>query len=375
MRRVAVLGGGISGLAAAFRLHRLTQTAHRPVETLLLEREARAGGCMQTERTGGFVMELGPDSVLASKPAFSNLLHELDLDSQVVRTPPEFKFTYIAQGGTLRRIAPEELRAALPFATKASAQGLPADLVSLRDGLGAIPQAISARLGERVRTGATVTALRRAGNGWSIELDGGEAIVADALICALPARSAAAVLYETDPQLAQLLLQIRYGAVATVNLAYDAAQTAAIPPSTGFVVPAAEGRSITAATFSSQKYPGRAPAGSTLIRAFIGAQLLDRPDDELAAIAQADLSALAQVRGAAAFSVVQRWNDYLPESGGRDRRLLDAIAERIRQAHAGLTLTGAAYGGVGIPDCIASGESAVEHLFAGAAVDDSGNVP
>ena len=67
-RRVAVIGGGISGLAAAHRLTELGRETGEPIDVRLFEAGPRAGGVIQTERTDGFVIEAGPDSFLSEKP-------------------------------------------------------------------------------------------------------------------------------------------------------------------------------------------------------------------------------------------------------------------------------------------------------------------
>jgi protoporphyrinogen/coproporphyrinogen III oxidase len=91
---VIVIGGGITGLAAA---HEILRRGGRP---LVLEAASRAGGLIHTERADGFTIEAGPDSVLASKPAALELVRELGLDDaiQTVRPPGG---AFVLRGGTL----------------------------------------------------------------------------------------------------------------------------------------------------------------------------------------------------------------------------------------------------------------------------------
>ncbi len=108
------------------------------------------------------------------------------------------------------------------------------------------------------------------------------------------------------------------------------------------------------------------PSGTTLLRAFIGGalqpDLLDRSDDELAAIAHEELAAMAGVRNPPARSVVSRWNRLAPEYAvGHVERVREI--ERHAQAIGGIALAGSAYHGVGIPDCIATGEASAESVF------------
>ncbi len=163
-----------------------------------------------------------------------------------------------------------------------------------------------------------------------------------------------------------MLEGIRYNSIATVNLVYDAAATAKLPPSTGFVVPHIEGRRITAATFTTQKYPGRAPDGTAIVRAFIGGalqpELVELSENELVTIARDELSQLAGIAGAPKAAFVTRWRSLLPEYGVGHTDLVNQIEERAARI-GGLGLAGSVYRGVGIPDCIQTGEAAAESVF------------
>ena len=91
---VAVIGGGISGLAAAYEL----TTRQRSV--IVLERESRPGGIVQTERAGEFVIDPGPDALLIQKPAAVRLCNELGLGDRLVPTKPP-RTAYILRNGSL----------------------------------------------------------------------------------------------------------------------------------------------------------------------------------------------------------------------------------------------------------------------------------
>ncbi|MGV2335818.1 MAG UNVERIFIED_CONTAM: FAD-dependent oxidoreductase [Planctomycetaceae bacterium] len=81
-RRVAVIGGGISGLSAAHRL----LSADRPANVVLYESSRRLGGIIRTEEADGFLMELGPDSFITNKPAGVALCEELGYTPQLIDT-------------------------------------------------------------------------------------------------------------------------------------------------------------------------------------------------------------------------------------------------------------------------------------------------
>ena len=104
-RRVAIIGGGITGLAAAFRLRELADRAHEiPIEIALFERSMRVGGALDTIRRDGFVIETGADSFLSEKPAAAKLAERLGLASELIGTQEQFRKTFVVRGGRLVEI-------------------------------------------------------------------------------------------------------------------------------------------------------------------------------------------------------------------------------------------------------------------------------
>jgi oxygen-dependent protoporphyrinogen oxidase len=253
------------------------------------------------------------------------------------------------------------LRAMSFGAAAAASQAAAPQLSGLRGGLQTLVDALVACAGARIRFSSEIVQLVRDTDCWTCVFADGSHVQANAVILATPAYAAARALREVDPELARLLECIRYNSIATVNLAYDASDVPALPASTGFVVPYAEGRRITAATISSQKYPDRSPQAAVLVRAFIGGalqpQLVELPDGELAQTAQDELRALLGIAAQPRFAVTRRWFRLLPEYGVGHLELVNEIATRAA-ALGGLALAGSAYGGVGIPDCVASGTAA-----------------
>jgi oxygen-dependent protoporphyrinogen oxidase len=162
------------------------------------------------------------------------------------------------------------------------------------------------------------------------------------------------------------IADIDYSSSATVVLAFrqDAFKT---PPACfGFVVPQTENMHTLACAFNNIKFKGRAPAGCILLRAFVGGALrpddLRMTDDQMAAAVQRELTQLMGLAGQPIFSRVFRYHRAMPQYhvGHMDR----ARQIRLRAAqYPGLALAGNAYGGVGIPDCITSGEAAAESVL------------
>ena len=151
-------------------------------------------------------------------------------------------------------------------------------------------------------------------------------------------------------------------------LGYDRTQISHPLDSFGFVVPAIENRRILSASFSSVKFPGRAPDGKVLIRVFLGGamqrELLDLDDGQLGRIAEEELRDLLGISGDPCLSQVYRWRTSMPQYHlghlARIKRINDCVANLP-----GLALTGNAYEGVGIPQCIRSGEQAAERILNG----------
>jgi len=100
-RRVAVIGGGIAGLAAAHRLVELSRERQQPIELTLLEAGTRVGGAIGTERTDGFVLEAGPDSFISEKPWAIKLCERIGFTPRLVGTRDENRRTYVVHNGRL----------------------------------------------------------------------------------------------------------------------------------------------------------------------------------------------------------------------------------------------------------------------------------
>jgi oxygen-dependent protoporphyrinogen oxidase len=240
---------------------------------------------------------------------------------------------------------------------------------SFRNGMATLPETIARRLGESIRTETEVIGMTPTADGWRLGLaDGGSgSIDADAVICAAPAYAAARIVSPHEPAAAKLLGAITYASAATVNLTFRESDFEGPPRAFGFVVPAVEHRRIIAASFSSFKFEGRAPAGAILARAFIGGELhremMNLSDDEMVAAVRDEFRVLLGVKAAPGITVVRRWPDAMPQYDvGHLARV--AEIERLIAPIPGFAIAGAAYRGVGSPDCVRSGEAAADTIFA-----------
>jgi len=240
--------------------------------------------------------------------------------------------------------------------------------VTLADGMQELVDALKKKLPEgALRLNSPAAHLTRDDdrNRWRVAA-GGEIFDADAVIIAAPAFQAARLISFFAPHAASELGQIAYASTATVNLAYRSTDLPRAPDSFGFVVPAAERRKIMACTFSSLKYPGRAPQDHILLRAFVGGALQPELflDDDGAIVnnTRSELASLLALRAEPIFSRVRRHPDSMPQYHvGHQARI--ARIEAALGGFSSLALAGSAYHGVGISDCVRTGEEAAEKII------------
>lgn len=304
--KIAIVGGGISGLAAAYFLRK-----HKPV---LYEASGRLGGVISTERVGGFLIEGGPDSFVAGKPAARELCEELGLPLIPMRgrgVPIEMPRETPRSGETLAQYS---IRCGVPdfadlvagiYMTEperlGAAEVLPlggGGFMTLRDGMQALVDALTP---ERVEFRAVES------------LD-----IADVVILAVPATAAKRLGIDND---------VEYVESTVVVLGYE---NVTLPDGAGFI---ARGRRVSACTFSSNKFEGRAPPGGALVRVFFrGHGDVATAREELRGIVDAEpvLTRVFLHRG--------------PVYG---------VGHRAPATPPHVHLIGAAWRGVGIPDCIA----------------------
>lgn len=461
VKRILVIGGGIGGLASAYRLRQRLPDAAITV----LESGPRLGGVVQTLTDDGLVLELGPDSLLRTKPAALKLIADLGLTDQLQETDPGARSSLIARGdrlipvpeglylmapgklwpfvwsrvlswrGKLRmlkdliippatlddetlgdfvrrrlgrealdRIAqplvsgiytadPEKLslaatmpqflqmerdhgslllamRARMHDQNTAKAAGPRYGLfASLRGGLGRLVTTLTEKLASSsviLRPDCGATGIRRLEDGtWRVTLVDESHLHVDTVVIAGPAWLAGALLRDVDASLSAQLGGIAYAGVATVNLVYRRDQVPALPLAAGFVVPAIEGRSLVACTFSTRKWAERTPADLVVLRAFVGGALhahhLDRDDATLVAEVRSDLRDLLRCTSDPVRTVVTRWPRAMAQY--HLGHLARVAAIRAAEGHLpGLALVGNGYEGVGIPDIIAQADAAVARL-------------
>jgi oxygen-dependent protoporphyrinogen oxidase len=243
--------------------------------------------------------------------------------------------------------------------------------MTLRDGISSLIDALALRLpAAGVRTSTPVSRLARdPAGGWLVTVAGAkpETLRCDAVILAPKATAAARLMADIHPQLAEHLAAIPHASCSVVSLGYRRDQIAHKMDGFGFVVPQVENRKVLSGSFSSVKYPGRAPEGAALVRAFIGGEMQPElaalPDDELVAVARDELSQLLGISGEPNLVLISRYEQAMPQyyvGHGERIKQVEAALEQLP----GLYFTGNAFGGVGIPFCIYKSEKVAEKVAA-----------
>ena len=462
---VVIIGGGITGLSAAYRL---TQKAPH-LKIGLFEASGKLGGKIQTERVGDFVLEAGADSFLSRKPRGVGLCTEMGVEDELIgrlALPHEKSHrAWVKRHGELhplpegltgliptnvdaletttllsaegkRRIAEEpnmsagdftadesvgdfitrrlgreayeniveplmsgiyaadgdqmsilstfpQLRAVVekrgsliggltqsnsgPTLASKSAEADHAPFVSFTDGMDTLIDHIVDRLDSvEIHVNEPVSSIRLAQTGhWSLATDN-LTIATQSLIVTTPANVNGKLLANVDAELANVMDEIPYAGTVLVNVGVNTIDLE-LPEGYGYVIPRAEQRNVLACTWSSEKWPNRAPDGKRLIRVYIGRygedDVCSMDDHTLIEMARKELiDTLGLPENAKQLFMIHRWPNGLPQYTLGHQERLAKIDERV-VALPGLEIAGASYRGVGIPDCIKSAEAAAEQVL------------
>jgi protoporphyrinogen/coproporphyrinogen III oxidase len=238
----------------------------------------------------------------------------------------------------------------------------PFRFLGFRPGAEALVDALISQLRADLRLNVPVVALEKRGQTAVVQLPNGETIAGDGVILATPANVAAGLLAGVAPAAAALLHQIRHVNIGTISLAYPADAVAHTAPMRGLMIPRREKRRIDAVTWTSAKIAGRAPEGYALLRVFLGGGLpetVTMPETELLTVVQEELADLLQITAAPLDYRLARWPDSYPQA---DVGHLARVAEIEQLLPSPFYVTGSAYRGLAVPDCIQQGRDTARQL-------------
>jgi oxygen-dependent protoporphyrinogen oxidase len=239
---------------------------------------------------------------------------------------------------------------------------------SLPGGLSELVNALAAALPpESIRLCTPVRRLTRIAEGYRVEPVDGAAIEAEVVVLAAPAFAAADILRDMAPAIASECGDITYASAVTVAFAFERGAVHHPINGSGFVVPRLERTGLLAASWLSSKWPHRAPSDRVLMRAFLGGTrdpgAIDRDDAELTRTAFGALQRLLGISGAPLLTRIYRWpRANAQHDVGHLARM--ARLEEMLPRWPGLYLTGSAYRGVGIPDCVGDGRRTARQVAA-----------
>ncbi len=446
--KVAIIGGGIAGLSAAYDLQKAGI-----FEVTLFEQSSSVGGKIQTAQEGEFLIEQGPDSIFSAKPWAVQLMCELGMESELME-PLESEFSIQTKGklhsvprplaslipsanGALEKAGfltaaakrralkeaevgrgdggdesiasffrrrfgrtfselvaepllagthagdPEKLSMAALYpsylgmekehgsVSEAAAKrtsagtGHKVGFLTLSQGMGVFPQKLAEALTTvKLLLSTRVKSLRAASEGVEVETEAGLQLF-DHVILATPAYITAKIIRDLAPAAAAHLSQIRFVSTAIVSLAYPRNAFAKPLTGNGFLVPTSEPSPITGCTWSSNKWAGRAPSDTLLVRAFMGRDgglnIDEKTDAELIGLATETLSGLLNPKQSPLLTRLDRWSKGMAQYELGHLGRIAAIESDI--ANLPISLVGASYKGNSIPDCIRQGREAARALI------------
>ncbi len=240
---------------------------------------------------------------------------------------------------------------------------------TVRSGMSSLVDALAARLDHRVQLESPVHNLRADNRGrWMVDVGGRKPrqFLAEGVVLATPAFRSAQLLREVDISLADELTRIDYRDVTLAAVAYRREQIAHPLDSHGIVIPQSERRPILSVSFSSVKYPDRAPEGTVLLRVSLRSagehSPSELPDERLQGIVQSELTKWLGLHGDPIYFRVVRHRQAMPVYRLGHPQRVSQLKLHLMQ-HQGLTLAGAAYEGSGVPQCIRSGEQAADNVL------------
>jgi len=258
----------------------------------------------------------------------------------------------------------EQKNGCLTESGKAPSSGR-SSFITLQGGLYRFVEAVAARLsGVDVRYNFEVAGIERSSTGL-FRILGSDGLEADAIVLAISSFAAASLIRSLAPDAYDPLMRVRHTSTAVVSFAFRGGAFDKGLDGNGFLVPAGEPANITGCTYSSSKWPDRAPEGVALVRAFMGRDgglnVDDFTDERLVETAQAELIRLLGARELPSARHLDRWTRSMPQYDLGHTHRMDQIEQAIGPLP--ILLAGCSYRGTGIPDCIRQGRQAAKRIL------------
>ena len=462
MRRIAIIGAGISGLSTAYAIERLADEVGLKVEVTVFEREERTGGKIWSIKEEGYLCEWGPNGFLDSKPMTLELCDQLGIRGQLERSNDNARKRFIYSGGILNRLPengpmflqskliswpgkirlaqeyfkpkrtdgvdetladfarrrlgaealdkligpmvsgifagnPETmslqscfpriheleqqygglLKAMMKMAKQkkaeikagkqvASAAGPAGVLTSFAGGIQELTDATAKGLNGQVRTCHAVTGLKAIDGGWELRLADGSNFDAEIVVSAAPAHVLKELTWSLDGELSELLAGIPYAPMNVICFGYEQDKVERDLNGFGYLIPKKEGCEILGTLWDSSIFTGRAPEGHIMLRSMMGGattpEAIGLSDAEVKKRTMGELKKIMGISAEPDFVRIFRHQRAIPQYvvGHADR--LAAIDEQLK-AYNGLILTGNAFFGIGLNDCVNAANKAGEQVM------------
>jgi oxygen-dependent protoporphyrinogen oxidase len=450
--RIAIVGGGISGLSLAYAL----KVKRSDLDIKVFEADSRPGGKIFTEKVDGYVCEAGVNGFLDNKPATLELAAKINLAPlksddnsrkrfiftggelhQLPESAAKFMLSnFLSIPGRLRMIAEYFIPAADkddetmeafakrrvgreffeklldPMASgvyagdpskmsirscfskvydlerkyggllkgfqaigkeakksgKKVEAGPGGTLMSFPGGMYSLIEALKGILGNDVLTGKEVRGLEKSGSGYSIGFADDSKYEAHCVVLASPAHDSAAIVRDFDKTIHDILVTIPYPALSVISFGLKKEKISRDMNMFGFLVPGKEKRKILGTLIDSSIFANRAPEGYILLRSMVGGaraeSLAMLDDDKLISLVRDELADIIGMKAEPEFQRIFRWEKAIPQYELGHYRKLEAL-DNASAKHKGFYLTGNAYRGVAVNDCVANSLIMAEKITSG----------
>jgi protoporphyrinogen/coproporphyrinogen III oxidase len=408
MKRIVIIGGGISGLTV---LHYLKQRLGNTVEITLFEREAQVGGCICTLKKKDSVFECGPNCFLDYQPATLQLIEELNLTKQLIEANPSARRRYIQIKGKLIAVPMDPVNfirtplisskdkwalikglfkrnisadcSIYDYVNQRFSKGIAEFLVdpvisgiyagdikrlhmasafpklarrgfkktrmrSFLGGMGQIIETLSSRYQSHIQTNTEISLAK---------------IKTDITVVATPAYAAARIIEDINPRLSQVLGQIPYVPIAAVGLSFAQNAFRIKPDGFGFLIPSNEHKDILGVLIESNIFAPRAGHDQIMLRVLLGGahnpDIINYTQQEILAKAIKEIDTIYGLKVQPLETFVKIWPKAIPQYEMNYPVLRQSISEQCAKTP-GLYLCSNYLDGISFNDCINNAKSIAE---------------